>query len=85
MKIPFGPSQGLRDVESDTNDEMKEYDDGWQVEENSYKMLVKDIQPLSYQEVAEDWENNFELVYRKTTMMSRMMMISVRKSRLWKE
>ena len=60
MKIPFGPSQGLRDVESDTNDEMKEYDDGWQVEENSYKMLVKDIQPLSYQEVAEDWENNFE-------------------------
>ena len=44
MKIPFEPSQGLRDVESDTDDEMKEY--GEEVEENSYKMLVKDIQPL---------------------------------------
>ena len=27
-------------------------------EQESYKLLVKDIQPLSYQDVAEDWEKN---------------------------
>ena len=27
-------------------------------EQEPYKLLVKDIQPLSYQDVAEDWEKN---------------------------
>ena len=26
--------------------------------QESYKMLVKDINPLSYKDVAEDWETN---------------------------
>ena len=27
-------------------------------EQESYKVLIKDIQPLSYKDVAEDWEKN---------------------------
>ena len=32
-------------------------------EENSYNELVKDMNPLSYKDVAEDWEKNLEEWY----------------------
>ena len=29
-------------------------------EQESYKVLVKDMEPLSYKDVAEDWEKNLD-------------------------
>ena len=37
-------------------------------EENSYKALVKDMKPLSYKDVADDWERNASEWYHTSSL-----------------